>query len=62
MYCYDLSVKFSEWSGPGEASTHEDAEHGVVVVVFQLQVFLETSQSCVACISSAKTSEYASLW
>jgi hypothetical protein len=61
MYCYDPSVKFSEWSGPGEASTYEDAEHGVVVVVFQLQVFLKASQSCVACISSANTSGYAIL-
>jgi hypothetical protein len=31
------------------SDTHENAEHGVVVVTCQSEVFLEAGQSCVAC-------------
>jgi hypothetical protein len=34
--------------------TYEDAEYGVVVVVFQPQLFFEASQSCVACDSVSR--------
>jgi hypothetical protein len=49
IYCNrSVSLQNQAVHGRGEG-THEDTEHGVVVVILQSQLCFEAGQSCVAC-------------